>query len=42
LAKKSGADPEEEPRRSIATNRRARFEFHILDQLEAGISLTGT
>jgi SsrA-binding protein len=38
-----GAEKEDgESRRSIATNRRARFEFHILDQLEVGIALTGT
>jgi SsrA-binding protein len=35
-------EPKEEPRRSVATNRRAKFEFHILEQLECGISLTGT
>ena len=34
--------PSEESRRSIATNRRARYEFHVLDQLECGIALTGT
>ena len=34
--------PSEESRRSIATNRRARFEFHLLEQLECGIALTGT
>jgi SsrA-binding protein len=28
--------------RSIATNKRARFEFHILEELECGIALTGT
>ncbi|MBL8859490.1 MAG: SsrA-binding protein SmpB [Planctomycetes bacterium] len=34
----------EKPReiRSIATNKRARFEFHILEELECGIALTGT
>lgn len=26
----------------LASNRRARFEYHILDQVEAGIALTGT
>ena len=26
----------------IAENRRARFDYHIEDTLEAGISLTGT
>jgi SsrA-binding protein len=28
-------------RRAIATNRRARFEFEILDRFEAGIALVG-
>ena len=28
--------------RVIASNRRARFEFHVLEELEAGIALTGT
>ncbi len=26
----------------IADNRRARYEYHLLDRLEAGIALTGT
>jgi SsrA-binding protein len=26
----------------ISTNRRVRFEFHVLEELECGISLTGT
>lgn len=29
-------------RRSIARNKRARFEYEILDELECGIVLTGT
>jgi len=28
--------------RTIATNRRARHEYHVLDQLECGIELRGT
>ncbi len=28
--------------RQLASNRRARHEYHLLDQLEAGIALTGT
>ena len=28
--------------RVLASNRRARFEYHILDTVEAGIALTGT
>ncbi len=34
--------PDEKPQRSIALNRRARFEYHILEELECGIALTGT
>ena len=33
--------PEENERRIIATNRKARFEYEILDTCEAGISLIG-
>lgn len=29
-------------RRSIATNRRARHDYHLLDELECGIALVGT
>ena len=28
--------------RQLATNRRARFEYEILDELECGLALTGT
>lgn len=28
--------------RSIAQNRKARFEYHVLEELECGIALTGT
>lgn len=28
--------------RVVAANRRARFEFHVLEELECGIALTGT
>jgi len=42
VAKQGSAEPEGEARRSIATNRRARFEFHVLEELEVGIALTGT
>lgn len=37
-----GGEPKEEALRPIATNRRARFEFHVLEELECGIALTGT
>jgi len=30
------------PIKTVATNRRARFEFEILDRIEAGIVLSGT
>lgn len=36
------AAPKDNARRSIAQNRKARHHFHILDELEAGISLQGT
>ena len=42
MARQGSAEPEGEARRSIATNRRARFEFHVLEELEVGIALTGT
>lgn len=28
--------------RSIATNKRARFEFHVIEEMDCGIALTGT
>ncbi|MEZ6020343.1 MAG: SsrA-binding protein SmpB [Planctomycetota bacterium] len=31
-----------QPRRSIAQNRRARHDYHVLDELECGIMLLGT
>jgi SsrA-binding protein len=34
--------PREKGRKVVASNRRARHEYAILDTLEAGISLTGT
>lgn len=37
---KNSGKPEE--RRSIARNRKAKHEFHILDELECGIMLKGT
>jgi SsrA-binding protein len=36
------ADPENEQHETIARNRRARFDYHILETWEAGIVLTGT
>ena len=38
MAKANGASA----KRSITANRRARHDYHILEELEAGISLTGT
>ena len=34
--------PKETGRKVIATNRKARHDFHILDTIEAGLVLTGT
>ncbi len=34
--------PRRPPPGTVATNRRARFDYEILDQFEAGIVLTGT
>ena len=44
MAKKKKNDKATTPTgpRTVATNRRARHEYFIEDQLEAGISLTGT
>jgi SsrA-binding protein len=36
------ADPETDEHKTIARNRRARFDYHILETWEAGIVLTGT
>lgn len=30
------------PERTIATNKRARFEYHVLEELECGLALRGT
>src|SRR5690349_18011688 len=35
------AEPENDERQPIARNRRARFDYHILETWEAGIVLTG-
>ena len=34
--------PKSDERRLLASNRRARHDYHILDTVEAGIALTGT
>ncbi len=34
--------PQEEGERTVASNRRARFDYEILERLEAGIVLTGS
>ena len=39
---KSGDAPAERPIRTFASNRRAHYEYEILESLEAGIALTGT
>lgn len=36
------AAKKETPRKLIAENRRARFEYHLEDDIEAGLQLTGT
>ena len=36
------AEPEKDEIQTIARNRRARFDYHILETWEAGIVLTGT
>jgi SsrA-binding protein len=36
------ADPETDEHKTIARNRRARFDYHILETWEAGLVLTGT
>lgn len=42
-AKKQPEQPSGEPRvRTVADNRRARFDYDILDRIEAGVALTGT
>jgi SsrA-binding protein len=38
----SAAESKEEPLRQVASNRRARFEYTILEEIECGIALTGT
>ena len=40
-AREAGGKEAGKPR-VVAANRRARFEFHVLEQLECGIALTGT
>jgi SsrA-binding protein len=34
--------PREEGQKTVATNRRARFDYEILERMEAGIVLTGS
>ena len=36
------AEPEKDEIQTIARNRRARFDYHILETWEAGVVLTGT
>ena len=36
------AEPETDEHKTIARNRRARFDYHIIETWEAGIVLTGT
>jgi SsrA-binding protein len=39
LARK--AKPEDDGTKTVATNRKARFNYHVLEQLEVGIALQG-
>ena len=39
---KAKATPEREPVKVLARNRKARFDYHILETFEAGMALTGT
>ena len=41
MSNKSGADKEDEIQ-SIARNKRARYDYHIVETFEAGLVLTGT
>jgi SsrA-binding protein len=34
--------PKESGRKVVATNRKARHDYHVLDTYEAGIALMGT
>ncbi len=40
--KKQSAQTSPNGRRTVATNRRARYNYHLLDQFDAGLSLTGS
>ncbi len=42
MAKKSGKDTQLHGARTVATNRKARHDYHIEETFEAGIVLTGT
>ncbi|MFP3938803.1 MAG: SsrA-binding protein SmpB [Thermoanaerobaculia bacterium] len=39
---KAKATPKREPVKVLARNRKARFDYHILETFEAGMALTGT
>ncbi len=41
-AKKASSNRPEERRKVVATNRKARYDYTILDVYEAGIALQGT
>jgi SsrA-binding protein len=42
MAKKKPAEAEKASSRTVATNRRARFDYEILETFEAGVSLVGS
>ena len=42
MAKKKKPDPHDPNSRSVCSNRKARYEYDILDELECGVTLTGS
>lgn len=42
MAAKKKKDKKSDPSRTVATNRKARHEYHVLESVEAGLVLRGT
>ncbi|MEX2286295.1 MAG: SsrA-binding protein SmpB [Planctomycetaceae bacterium] len=42
MGKKKKPDPHDPNSRSVCSNRKARYEYDILDELECGVTLTGS
>src|SRR5215212_5673897 len=42
MAKKKKADPKDPNSQTVCTNRKARHEYDILEQMECGVALTGS